>query len=383
MGQEETALSLIGLIYDAAGEPSKWPNFLEMFADALRGTVTTLLMYDTKFQNGNIAATVRIDPAEQKKYNQHFGGLDVWAVHGKRLLNHGSVRSGEELCPDDVLIKSEFYNDFLEPINAFHEISGIVVKKGSTLSAVTSLRSKAAGPFGDNESRLFQMLMPHLERALQLHHRIIGLEADSLAAISTLDHLHIGLIRLDGDGKVLSMNRAAEAIIAQGDGLTATRGGLQAARTDETRRLRLFIAEASLRGKGIGFGSGGAIAISRPSLKRPLSVFVSPAPTTSLQLPGVRGTVVIFVTDPEAAIESDEEILKRLFGLTSAEASVATLLVQGHDLKGVCGELSIRMPTARTHLRHLFDKLGVHRQCELISLLLRTVGAVRVVQPSK
>jgi DNA-binding CsgD family transcriptional regulator len=91
----------------------------------------------------------------------------------------------------------------------------------------------------------------------------------------------------------------------------------------------------------------------------------------------------VFVTDPEAAIESDEEILKRLFGLTASEARIASLLVQGRDLNEICGKLSIRRTTARTHLRHLFEKLGVRRQGELISLLLRTVGAVRVIQHPK
>jgi DNA-binding CsgD family transcriptional regulator len=59
------------------------------------------------------------------------------------------------------------------------------------------------------------------------------------------------------------------------------------------------------------------------------------------------------------------------------------LLAQGHNLSEVCGELSIRRTTARTHLRHLFEKLGVRRQRELISPLLRTVGAVRAIQSSK
>jgi DNA-binding CsgD family transcriptional regulator len=383
MGKEEITLNLIALIYDAAGDPSKWPIFLERFADALGGTVTTLLIYDTKFQYGNIAATVRIDPANQTKYNQQYAKLDVWGAHGKPLLTHGSVRTGQELCPDELLTKSEFYNDFLKQINAFHEICGVVIKQERTLSAVTSLRSKATGPFGKEESRLFQVLMPHLQRAVQFHRRIVAIETEALAAVGTLDHLHIGLIRLDRDGKVLSMNSAAAAIIDQRDGLSVTRDGLHASRTDETRSLRTLISDAALTSEGIGFGSGGALSISRPSLKRPLSVIVSPAPTTGLQLNAVGGSAVLFVTDPEAAIESDEEILRHLFGLTTSEARTASLLVQGFDLNEICAKLLIRRNTARTHLQHLFNKLGVRRQGELISLLLRTAGVIRVRQPPK
>lgn len=382
MTQEETTLSLIGLIYDAAGDPSKWPIFLESFADALRGTVTTLLMYDTRIRDGNIAATVRINPEDQAKYNQHYAKVDVWATHGKPLLTQGSVRSGQELCPDDLLIKSEFYNEFLKPINAFHQMSGIIVKKEGTLSAVTSLRSKAAGPFEKKESHIFHALMPHLRRAVQLHHQIVGLATEMQTAASALERLHIGLIRLDSDGRVLAMNQVAGRIVGQRDGLAITNNRLCASRADETRSLRVLISEAAMTSEGIGFGAGGAIPISRPSFKRPFSVLVSPAPTTGLWIGGPAGTVALFVTDPEAVIESDEEILKRLFGLSAREARIANLLVQGCDLKEVCEKLLIRRNTARTHLRHLFDKLGVRRQAELISLLLRTVGAIRGLQSS-
>jgi DNA-binding CsgD family transcriptional regulator/PAS domain-containing protein len=383
MGQEEITLGLIGLIYDAAGDPAKWPAFLEKFAEAMRGTATSIIVYDAQRKDGNMATSVHFDPVWHQKYEEYYVKADLWGIHGDRLLTQGSVRLGQELCPNELLAKSEFCNDFLKPMNTFHEICGVVVRRGSALSVFSSLKSKSAGPFGEEEARLFRTLMPHLQRGLQLHRRVVGLETDALTATSTLDHLHIGLIRLDRDGRVLAMNRAAQRIIAQRDGLTATRDGLQAVRADETRRLRIFISEASLRSEGMGFGSGGALPISRPSLKRPLSVLVSPAPSTGLQLPGVHGTAVVFVTDPEAAIESDEEILKRLFGLTASEARIASLLVQGRDLNEICGKLSIRRTTARTHLRHLFEKLGVRRQGELISLLLRTVGAVRVIQHPK
>jgi DNA-binding CsgD family transcriptional regulator/PAS domain-containing protein len=383
MGQEEITLNLIGLIYDAAGDPAKWPTFLDKFADALRGTATAFISYDAQLKKGNIAASARTDPTWQKQYDEHYVKLDLWGIRGRSLLTHESVRLGQELCPNELLAQSEFCNDFLEPMNTFHEICGAVITQGNMISSIASLRSKAAGPFGEAERRLFQNLMPHLQRAVQLHRRIVRLETDALTAADTLDHLYIGLIRLNRDGRVLTMNRAAEKIIGQRDGLIVARDGLHAARTGETRRLRILVAEASLRSAGIGFGSGGAIPISRPSLKRPLSVLVSPAPATGMQLPGAVGTAVVFVTDPEAAVESDVETLKHQFALTTSEARMASLLVQGRHLNEVCEELSIRRTTARTHLRHLFEKLGVRRQGELISLLLRTVGAVRVIQPSK
>jgi DNA-binding CsgD family transcriptional regulator len=44
--------------------------------------------------------------------------------------------------------------------------------------------------------------------------------------------------------------------------------------------------------------------------------------------------------------------------------------VRGADLKQVSGELSVSVTTVRTHLQHVFDKTGTHRQAELIRTLL-------------
>lgn len=380
MGQEEIALTLVGLIYEAAVDPAKWPLFLEKFADALRGTVTAFVVYDTQLGDGNIAATTRVDPMRQRSYDEHYIKLDMWGISGKHLLTQGSVRLGQELCPNDLLVKSEFYNDFLKPMNVFHEVCGVVVSQRNAVSFISSMRPKKAGSFGEEELRLFRAVMPHLQRAVQLHSRIAELQAEAVTAVGALNHLHIGLIRLDRDSRVLAMNAAATAIVGLRDGLTVTHEGLCASQADETRHLRALVSSAAWTSEGRGFGAGGAMPISRPSLKRPFAALVSPAPATGLQLSGAQCAAVVLVTDPEAAIESSEEILKRLFGLTDREAQIAGLLVQGRDLRGICDDLSIRSNTARTHLRHLFEKLGVRRQSELVSLLLRTVGALRAVQ---
>ena len=98
---------------------------------------------------------------------------------------------------------------------------------------------------------------------------------------------------------------------------------------------------------------------------------------------GLLGSTPVSVRSPRAEGANVVPFTTAGFGLTASEARIASLLVQGRDLNEICGKLSIRRTTARTHLRHLFEKLGVRRQGELISLLLRTVGAVRVIQHPK
>jgi Bacterial regulatory proteins, luxR family len=56
-------------------------------------------------------------------------------------------------------------------------------------------------------------------------------------------------------------------------------------------------------------------------------------------------------------------------GLT--KATFVTLLVSGLSVKDICSRLQIQMTTARTHLRHLYEKTNTTRQAELVSYVLR------------
>ena len=50
---------------------------------------------------------------------------------------------------------------------------------------------------------------------------------------------------------------------------------------------------------------------------------------------------------------------------------MTALLIRGKDLNEVSGELKVSRETARTHLKHIFDKTGARRQADLVRLILR------------
>lgn len=58
-------------------------------------------------------------------------------------------------------------------------------------------------------------------------------------------------------------------------------------------------------------------------------------------------------------------MLRALYGLTRCEAELAVALAAGADLHRYCDEHGVSPNTARTHLKHVLDKTGLHRQAEL------------------
>ena len=56
-------------------------------------------------------------------------------------------------------------------------------------------------------------------------------------------------------------------------------------------------------------------------------------------------------------------------GLSPRESQVLPFLAKGRNARYIAGELIISDGTARTHIMHIYQKLGVHTQQELIDVV--------------
>lgn len=370
---EKIALELIGAIYDAAVSPSAWKTFLDKFAESMHGECTSLLWYDFRSLSGGISFSARVDPEHIKRYDEYYAGIDVWAegCKKKKILVPQRVFLGQEFCSSRELEQSEFYADFLRPMNAYHQIIGIISKDDYAVGAISSLRPNRQRPF-EEELKLANLLMPHLKRALEVHVRTLGLQDRLSASMEALERLRIGVVLVNGQGKVLLANRTARALANQDDGFALSHDGLALTRSDEAANLRRLIQGASTTSTGKGFNSGGVLCVSRPSLKRPYSILVAPHAKNHGSLSSLQPAAIIFISDPEQEEIPDELVLSKLFGFTPAEAKLAALLAQGRSLKEAADTSGVARSTVRSQLKKLFEKTNTRRQGELIRLLMNS-----------
>ena len=86
----------------------------------------------------------------------------------------------------------------------------------------------------------------------------------------------------------------------------------------------------------------------------------------------------VFVEDGKilVSLNDDQQVKRRvsvaqnLYGLTTAQAQLAQLLVSGCDLSTASEKLGVSINTVRTHLQRLFDKTGARSQSALVGILL-------------
>ncbi|WP_439136127.1 helix-turn-helix transcriptional regulator, partial [Pseudomaricurvus sp.] len=80
--------------------------------------------------------------------------------------------------------------------------------------------------------------------------------------------------------------------------------------------------------------------------------------------------VTLYLTDPNLAVHIRHESLMEVYQLTIAEARVAIMVANGMALKDIAEHNQVSVLTVRTQLRHVFEKMGVNRQQDIVKILL-------------
>lgn len=372
MDAADRLLDLLEKLYAAPGTDDGWLAFLNDLQGAMSGSAVTFISHDFRERYTSTAMTTLTDAASLKEYRDHWGAQDPWA-YSKRLqrVGAGSVVIGDELIAHTDMKRTAFYNDFARHHDVVRCVVGMIELAPRVMSVVSVNGSERRGPFDNEQAALLEQLMPHLHRALQVHRRVSAAEGISEGVASVIARSSRAVFLTDVEGRVTFMNAAASQLVAMRDGLTVERGQLRAARPSDTTSIQVLLADVVKTSNGDGLGAGGALALGRPSGRRPLAVLVCPMSRRRTVFPGLEtAAAMVFVSDPERSTVPDEDMLQALFGLTPAESKLTHLLAQGVSLQEAAARLSLRSETVRCRVKTIFEKTSTHGQAELVRLIL-------------
>ncbi|MGO4724804.1 MULTISPECIES: helix-turn-helix transcriptional regulator [unclassified Inquilinus] len=378
MDRADAILEAVQRTYDAAVSPDAWPSALEAITDTARGLRGFLVVENRLQQRVELCLLARHDPVHVERFAAaaEAGMLPSW-ISG---IGVGRAVRSSAMQTDRDYARSDFYNEVVRRNGCYHGAVAQVSDTPTHRGVLSLCRARGWDDYGDEDVAALQVVLPHLTRALQLRERIGDADLRAADAEAVLDRLDAGVILADAGARPIRLNRRAEAIIAQTDGLSSGLAGLAAALPEETRRLQHAIALAAAVGAAVAgldaasrvASAGTRMQVSRPSGRCPLLVTVIPirgAVAEGRRRPAPQ--VAIFVTDPDRVDVPAAASLQERFGLTAAEAAFAVEIGCGDGLQAVAERLSIARSTARTHLARIFDKTGTSRQAELVRLLMR------------
>jgi DNA-binding CsgD family transcriptional regulator len=272
----------------------------------------------------------------------------------------------------DYLILSEAEMD-KDPVYDWYRRHGLRYFIGSPLGETSRLRlmwslqrTPAQGHVQEADKDRFKVLKPHVERALALAEQIGTLRSYQRFSSAMIEALPQAVFALDKQGRLLFANGAGNTVLKAGDGLSDIAGHLRTSCPADQDCLDALVKDAV---NPSGSVTSAWMRISRPSGKLPYAVFVSPLVGTAEDPMSQGASVLLVVHDTGARQTVDPDMLKSVYALTETETRLAAALAQGHSVESASATLLMRPATARTHLKSVFRKLGVHRQQDLTRLL--------------
>src|SRR5882757_3954322 len=365
--------SLLNRIYGAVADPALWPETLASLCDHL-GSIGGMLIYNAPPGGKNLMVLARLDPDRTAVFHKHYV-WNPWTFALKDQPFDQAIISGA-LVERRIIKKTGFYADVLAP-QRIEDMSVIshpgMARDGGVGGFGFSLSARGADRAEQHRQRL-QRLTPHLCRALDATLRLGPLTDGSRQLTRVLQSMPNAALLLDGKQRIVHANPAAEQLLREGDGLTSSSNGglyLSAALPDERAALSRSLAQALRVADGSDDLLSEPLRVTRLSGAAPLLVVPVPLPPPAFSLWELSDTarLLVLVIDPGARNLVAATALQAAFGLTAAEARVATLIGSGLSGPQAAQVLGVSPATVKTHLGRCFEKLGVRSQVELARML--------------
>lgn len=365
---EAKANHLVGRIYEAALNPAEWSGVLDELRGALNGAAFQLYTIDSATRDVVQQWDSGLPQRFNDEYRMHYSRL---SERNDLLLRHPDllVIYDHMFFDEAQMDRSEMYR-WRARFDFRYFIGGQLLRTSSSLSMAAIQRSKRQGHANQFEIDAFAAIQPHLGRALRIQDRLAALEQDNSSAWTAIENASFGVVVLTGERRIWRCNREADRILAEGGEINGVGGKLAARRSIDNAALQRLIAGAVETAFGRGRDGGGSMSLAKRARPRPYAVLVAPIPERAALLSPSGPAAVVFVTDPDHAPETPAQLLRRVYGLTRREAQLALALASGEPLMDAAERLRIAEGTARRHLAAIFARTGIHRQAELVRLIL-------------
>jgi DNA-binding CsgD family transcriptional regulator len=371
INHERDLPEFIGLIYDAAVEPSRWPAFLDRLCDLAPGAKSVMMLHDANTCSIQHPKTARWEEDWTASYTEHYVKLNQWTADFAHF-DVGYAAVVHEIVPRAVTLKSEFYQDWLRPQNLATGITVSIFKEQLRYMNFSVLSSDAEDDVQARNASFLQALAPHLRRAGQINRQMADLTFASRAMEQTFDHIDRGVALLNAEGRPFYFNQQAKRDFDLADGLILHRDGRVGCQNQELEdQLYRSIFLAGDTSRGSGTSAGRIMTIPRRGDLMPWSLMIAPIPASAMDFGYRNGAVALFIIDRNKKPALSVASLRTVLGLTPTESRTAIALAEGKSPEDIALEQDITILTVRTHLRNAMGKAGISRLPELVALVMR------------
>ncbi len=364
-GSREQRLSdLIGLIYDAAIDPSLWPAAIEQSAYFVGGAGAALFAKDVGADHASSAHQFGLErPLPAHLFQQ------VFPLEQHFLGDLEEPIATTDLIPFGELTRTDLYRQWAKPCGFVDFVSAVVDRSAISAAIFGVFRHERNGVVDSLARQQMRLIAPHIRRAILVASMFEFKAAEAATFADALDGLATGMYLVDSDGRLIHANVAGAAILAERDIFNSVGGRLVASDTQGQKTLRDVFAAAGRGDDALG-ARGIAVALTGRSGERYVA-HALPMTSGARSRAGIVYTcaAALFVRKATLVASATSQVIGETFKLTPTELRVLLAIIEVGGIPEVATAFGVADTTVRTHVNRLFEKTGVTRQADLVKLV--------------
>jgi DNA-binding CsgD family transcriptional regulator len=268
-----------------------------------------------------------------------------------------------DYVPSEAISRHPYYQEFLASAG-LRWFAGVHMRAGDDNWCVSINRRIDQDPFSPDEKSKLARLSQALATAGTFA-KALGLAASS-ATLEAFDLSDTAVVLLNRRAEVVRVNQSADKLLQTGEVRIV---GKHLKGFDPSGTAALGRALQNLLWGTSGSALMPPVPLPRPS-RNPILAYPLKLPSLS-ENPLNPAQAAVVLVDPSARRQTPEINMQRSFGLTAAEARLASQISTGDSLDRVCDVIGISKETGRAQLKSIFAKTGIGRQAELVLLMSR------------
>jgi DNA-binding CsgD family transcriptional regulator len=360
----DTFSKAIALIYDASMDVVRWNEALAFIAGMLSSDKAQISYARSAVDPRTFVQVWGIDEDVLRRVMPKYLALGSQGQDPRATPTRYKAVHCRQIVTEALLRTSEMYQQVLAPAGIEYSMYFVVPVEQDFMCALSVMRGPQQAAFTADDCTDFGRLAPHVSRAVNMHGTFQSYRDELAKVKALLDDVPLGMMVV-GDDELKVANRTARELLEEGDPLRVSGGELRGATRQADAALRDAIHEAQ---SGGDLPIGLALPIDHADPVRAVVRRMRPEPAGML---GAREeAVALYVADPRRPLETSEEVLQRLFGLTPREAAVLRVLADGGSLRTAAQRLHISHETVRSHVKHIMETTGARRQADLVRMVL-------------
>ena len=378
MSEREAFERIVASLHEVALDHARWSSASALIDEALGAHGSSMVVGDgdcaediQMYFAGSFFRGRRLREVEREYFEVYYP-LDE-RVPRLRHLPDGQLFHITDLYTEEELKTSATYNELLVHAHARNSIN--VRLDGPNGSRIVWVVNDPVDGDGWSSARLdsIRRLLPHIRQCVRVQQALAGAGALGATLKELFDTTGLGIVQLDGRGRIVAANDRARDVLRTGSGLF-DEGGFLYARTPEDNAELQGVLTRALPPFGAQ-GAGGSTLVRRSAAQPPLVVHVNPVGRQETDLRVWPVAALVVVVDPASGIGIDAGVAAAALGLTGMESQVAVLLAQGMSVREIAAATGRGESTIRSHVKHMFAKHRLSRQADLVRLVLSLAGA--------